>query len=1081
MRKFRSSKTKTPKPIRGVKSRIADDLIARFLSHVATSPDHIAIMTSDTSITYQALYHDVLYWKTLLSQHIQGKTIICLERTPRLLAVLLALQWLDITYIPVEPSVPIERLRIIIDDSQATTLLYDIQHPDFTTLACKQLDLLSFERSIIPIDETAHQSAPEQQGLAYVIYTSGSTGKPKGVAISRRALSNFLFSMSRHFLQDEHAMVLAITTISFDIASLELYLPLWNKKTLFLANQNQCNDPLSLLTILNDYPITLLQTTPSMWNLLLAMEWSGKSELVALCGGEPLTQTLAQRLLADVAQLWNMYGPTEATVWCSLKQIQYNEPITIGRPIDNMEMRVMDVSHQILPPYVKGELYIAGLGLADGYINNEHLNQTKFMSCADALNGRLYRVGDIACMTPEGEFIIFGRTDNQIKLHGYRIELEEIEAHIRTSPNILECAVMEYHEQLIAYLCVRDQMHFSEAQLMDHLESNLPIYMLPKRIVLLDQLPRLPNGKIDRTTLPPPELVTTHVTEMRDLTPLQFSLSRIWADELGLYNVGLYDNFFELGGHSLLAARIISKIARQFGKQTTLNDFYHAPTIAQFTEVVEHAHDRPSDVEINKQKLIANRQRLPLNDFQLMLWASWIFEPNVAKLNVAARKRIQGPLNKAALDLSLQLVMQKHEILSYAIPRFYPTQTRHAKKSLQWDETSLMDYTRDGCETYLANAFNTLFYHQTWPLHAPMIVAKLFYLANEQIELHVCMSHLIADDNSTAIFFQDLSNAYLFYAHHAPLRAYETGYFYQHYVLNQQTIMARYAELDAHFWADYLQDTQLFQFPKQYLTCDQSASWRSTHIEIPEVFLSKLRELGIQQNITLSDVLCAAVGLALFRSCEEDKSIPKRILMNVVKSTRDDPTYDHVIGCFLRIYPVKIALNNQETLLSLAKQVQRSGEVTAEHQRASSLVKLASVGQLIPEKKSLKAIMCSSISALLSAMLPKHSFNKTLLNACLTLAAMDRRQSVLININMLTSFFTDSTKPSQPPLFGVPNPEIPLEECPVNLFESTFDVCFHRNNDQNRPFVVISSHLTPAFQERFGQILLEVMQYTFNH
>lgn len=1080
MGKWRYLKREGLQPIRGVESRIDDDLIAKFLSHVASSPDHTAILTTETSVTYQELYFDVIYWKSLLSQHAHSRTVICLERTPRLVSVLLALQWLGITYIPVDPSTPIERLRTIIDDSQAQSFLYDsINHRDYSILPCKQLNLSDFEHVSKTTEDMIDPYQYNQNNTAYIIYTSGSTGKPKGVAIARRALNNFLASMSRYFLQEKHAMLLAVTTISFDIAALELYLPLWNKKTLFMASQEQHQDPLRLRAILNEYPITLLQTTPSLWRMLFAVEWSGNSELVALCGGEPLTQTLAQNLLANVSALWNMYGPTEATVWCSLKQIRPNEPITIGRPIDNMEMRVMDSLHQILPPYVKGELYIGGVGLANGYVNNDGLTQLKFITCQDAIYGRLYRVGDLACSTHDGEFIVFGRTDNQIKLHGYRIELEEIEAQIQTLPDVRECAVTEYNEQLVAYLCLRDSKTFSEKTLMNHLEAHLPAYMLPKQIVLLDTLPVLINGKINRKALPPPiKLISPEITKR---TPIQLSLIQIWAKELGLLTVGIHDDFFELGGHSLLATRIISKIVHQIGKQISLNDFYKAPTIAQFSEVIEQAQNNTQPLEIKNRRLVANGHGLPLHDFQLLLWLSRVFEPQISKFNVVARKRIQGPLNKIALDLALQLVFQKHEILSYTINRFYPTQKSNLRSSLTWVETSLIHCDDDRCESYLSQALNDLFYNQTWNTHEPMIIVKLFYLKNDQVELQVCMSHLIADENSLAIFFQDLSNAYLFYTHHGMLNAKESFHDYKDYVLNQIDTMIQFAEVDNSFWAKYLQDTGHFHFPEKYISknLENRQLMPSTHIEIPELLLTRLRQFCVQNQVTLPDVLCAAVGLSLLTCCDNELPLPHKLFINTVRSTRDNSNYDHVIGCFLRINPIKLDLNTSNSLIELSKQAQQSVYETIEYQRASSLVKLASVGQITYKKKSFKLFFLSILIALLGHITPRFGFKKDILKACLTLASVERRNNTLINVNILYDFFSDSSSKQKESILGLPNPMLPLDHYPINLLKSVFDVCFHRSNDQNKPFIVITSILTPAFQERFGKTLFDVIQQAF--
>lgn len=1073
MRKLINAKTKSIKPVRGVRMRVNDDLVAKFLTHAGSSPDSLAVITTDTSLTYQQLYDDVLRWKARLRQYRFDKAVICLERSPRLLSLLIALQWLEITYIPVDPSIPVERLKAIIEDSHAQALLYDTADADYSQLPCLQLAINDLEKTPV---KTSKPQTQKKNPIAYIIYTSGSTGSPKGVAISRTALNNFLAAMSRNFMKEEQSLLLAITTIAFDIAVLELFLPLWQQKTVFLANQQQHKDPFAITKILNDYPITLLQATPAMWKMLNDVDWQGKSKLIALCGGEPLTPTLAKRLLSEVAQLWNMYGPTEATVWCSLKQILPNKPITIGKPIANMEMRVMDSAFNILPPYVKGELYIGGIGLAEGYVNNAELTQSRFMPFSNALAKRLYRVGDIACSTPDGEFIIYGRTDNQIKLHGYRIELEDIEAHIQSIPGIRESAVIVYHEQLVAYLSLNEPETFSETEFLSLLARDLPDYMLPKRLVILEKLPQTTSGKTDRKALPRPSQSST--TEITDVTPLQLSLISIWAEELAVPSVGIHDNFFELGGHSLMAARITAKISQRIEKKISLNDFYQAPTIEQLAELIENTEDSQEFFQHHKKHKGSNSSWLPLNDFQLVLWISRTFEPKLKKFNIVERRRFQGPLNKKALDSALQLVFQKHEVFSYGINRLYPAQKRQKKRLLKWEEVSLVDFDEKACEDHLVDSFNALSKHYPWRNQTPMLIGKLFYLKDEQIEIQISMPHLLTDDNSIEILFRDLSNAYLYYAHHTPLIAKESFHPYRSYAIQQNEQLIKHAEVDEVFWKNYLRDASLFYFPEKYVirNLEKQKLPFSTYIEIPELILTKIRKFCVRNRVNISDVLCAATSLSLLNCCKNETEFPQQLLINTVKSTRDDPHFDNVIGCFLRLHPIIMNLNKERTLVSLAKQAHRSTLETTEHQRTSSLVKLASIGQLPCGKKNIFRSLFSLVTSVLSKVSQSVNINPTVLKACATLSSFERRNNFIININILGSFVADTPKKNQQPLFGVPNQAIPHYSFDLSNVEYVFDVCFLRDSNRNIPFVVISANLTPAFKERFGKTLLAILQ-----
>ncbi|MEI6094695.1 MAG: amino acid adenylation domain-containing protein [Gammaproteobacteria bacterium] len=1080
MAKLRRAITTAPQPVRGETLVVTEDLITRFIAHTRAAPDKIAIITSQQSLTYQQLYQDVLYWKSLLNQYTHSRVLICLDRSPQLFALFLATQWLDISYIPVDPSIPIERLRAIIADSQPQLLIYDINtHPHFKELPCTLFNVverLSSPRSLL--EDSLENYVPTPSGIAYIIYTSGSTGKPKGVAIPRHALHNLLTSMSQCWLQEEHDLALAITTVSFDMSIIEIYLPFWQKKSVFIANQAQHKDPLSLAEILNNYPITFIQATPSVWNMLLNLEWTSQHNLVAVCGGEPLTQPLAQRILEKASALWNMYGPTEATVWCASKKIIPDTPITIGRPIHNIEMRVMDEEQQILAPYAKGELYIGGIGLADEYINNPELTSKKFVSCQNALLNRLYQVGDLACTTEEGEFIIFGRTDNQIKLHGYRIELEEIEAQIQAFPGIQEGAVTVHHEQLIAYISWLSEEAFSKPKFIQHLAEYLPEYMVPKNVTLLKQLPKTVSGKIDRKALPLPVITTSLTANTSELSSTQLSLTRIWTEELSHNTIGINDNFFELGGHSLLAARIITKIAQQLGKKTHLQDIYRAPTIKQFAKIVEQAPVTEATAPIVVQN---QGNSLPLHDFQLLMWLFRLGGPKLQVSNMVWRKRLQGTIDKEALDLALQWVLQKQEIFSYHIHLLYPLQTpcAHPNKQFRhWCSTSLRDLPEAEVEPYLAQHYDELVYKKTWRAKSLWISADLFYLPNDQIEFQVCMSHMIADESCHDLFFQSLSHAYLFFTKRTQAHTDHTLQPYKNYISHHHTILRQQAAPTASFWANYLQDAGSFHFPKQYILSNTDAS--STQIALPESFVEKLRQFCAQHCVAINDALCAAVSLALLQCCDNDlRCAPHKMVIFTTKSTRDDPEYDHAIGCFLRLDPIKLELNQESTLVSLSKQAQLSANIGAPFQQASSLVKLAAIGklQLCLSRNPIKRFVINKAFAILSKYFPELKLDQSLFNACEIIAILDQTKQFLMNINMPQDFLEDLKPKVQPTLFGIPEAPIPHHPFRNPLVKYMLDINFHRSSDQNTRYIVLTSNLRPDFQRRLGETVSSLIEH----
>jgi amino acid adenylation domain-containing protein len=749
--------------MRLLKQSYKEDLIYKLQSHARVSPDATAIMTSDTSWTYQDLLRDVFLWQQgLASLELSTPVVLCLHRTPRLVSILLALQWLEIPYIPVEPQMPLERLRAIVTDSGAALLLHDTTHHEaYASLPCEINALCDLACRFEEIHTTPNLKDDfDLKSITYIIYTSGSTGTPKGVCVSRGALNNFLDSMSQYFLKAKDEMLLATTTLSFDIAALELYLPIWQKKTLFLASQIEHKDPLAIQKILDKYPITLLQGTPSFWNMLHYAGWSDKKTLVGLCGGERLTPETVRHILPKVQALWNMYGPTEATIWCSLQQIKPNMPITVGRPIQGMEMRVLDKAMQPVPQGQKGELYISGIGLAEGYMNRDALTKACFIEYESALDQRVYKTGDIAYMTSDAQFVVLGRLDNQIKLHGYRIELEDVEAHIEGYEGVRACGVKVYQEQLVAYICQSKQHQYLESALSRQLARELPEFMIPKRFIYLDQLPLNSSGKLNRKALPVPTQETLQTAETLNST--EALLIRIWGEALGISRLSIHDNFFELGGHSLLAARIVAQVQAVLGKSVSMKDIYLAPSVAAFTDVLNIAPDiLDSDV---KEAQIRPSNWLPLTDFQFVLWMSHLFDGSVKKLNVVGRRRVLGLLNQNALNLALDAVIRKHEVLSYAINHMLPLQKRRSKTMIRWREISLINQDEAAMEARLNDSIHALSTYQAWSKIKPLIIAKLFYLSDTHIELQIAMPHLIADQQSLGIFFQDLSAAYLFYS-----------------------------------------------------------------------------------------------------------------------------------------------------------------------------------------------------------------------------------------------------------------------------------------------------------------------------
>jgi amino acid adenylation domain-containing protein len=524
---------------------------------------------------------------------------LCLERSLDMLVGLLGILKAGGAYVPLDPAFPAERLAFMLTDSGAPVLVSETRslgtvEPGERQVVC--LDALQLDdaagREATPLEPRA---APED--LAYVLYTSGSTGKPKAVEIPHRALTNFLWAMrtAPGFAEDD--VLLAITTLSFDIAGLELFLPLIVGGQVEVASRSVAADGRLLRARLEAGGISVLQATPATWRMLLDAGWSGTPGLKVLCGGEGLPQELAHRLLDRCGELWNMYGPTETTIWSSTERITADDAeITIGRPVANTEFYVVDTNLQPVPIGVPGELLIGGDGLARGYRNRPELTAAKFIPHPfdGTPSARVYRTGDLARHREDGRVVHLGRLDHQVKIRGFRIELGEIESLLDQHPSVHHSVVVAQNQHeasayLAAYVVPEPGHETTASGLRRFLAESLPDYMVPSAVVTMDALPLSPNGKVDRKALPAPDHAPTGLEGVRvePRTPTEQALADIWRSLLDLEQVGIHDNFFELGGQSLLALQMISRIHATLGIELSLHSLVEAATIESLSALLD--------------------------------------------------------------------------------------------------------------------------------------------------------------------------------------------------------------------------------------------------------------------------------------------------------------------------------------------------------------------------------------------------------------------------------------------------------------------------------------------------------------
>jgi amino acid adenylation domain-containing protein len=566
-----------------------------FESQVERSPEDVAVIFEDSQLTYRELNDRAERLAQQLKTMGVGPDVLVallLDRSLDMVVGMLGILKAGGAYIPLDPSHPGNRIVSVLEDAQPLLLLTD---------ARLKATLPPHRTPAVPIDfiapanirEAVTQRASSPSNLAYVIFTSGSTGRPKGVEIEHRSVTNFLASMKRQPGLCAGDTMLAITTLSFDIAVLEIFLPLVCGACVVIASTETTRDGAALAELIQRRGVSVLQATPSTLRMLVDAGWMGAPELKILCGGEAWSTELANLLLARCGSLWNMYGPTETTVWSAIAKVEAGRPITIGAPVANTRLYVLDRALQLVPIGVPGELFIAGAGLARGYLHQPDLTRERFVPDPYGQSGtRMYRTGDLVRRLADGTLEFLGRLDHQVKIRGHRIELGEIEAALQRHRDVKQCAVIASQDsagehRLVAYVIPNSDAVAAAGELRGWLSEALPSYMIPSAYVSLSSFPLTPNGKLDRKALPSPDRATPEdVALLVPRNEVEEILAQLWREMLDINEVGVRDNFFDLGGNSVLAARTVARINQRFGTKLNAGTIFRTPTIETLTAVV---------------------------------------------------------------------------------------------------------------------------------------------------------------------------------------------------------------------------------------------------------------------------------------------------------------------------------------------------------------------------------------------------------------------------------------------------------------------------------------------------------------
>ncbi|HKD03123.1 MAG TPA: amino acid adenylation domain-containing protein [Terriglobales bacterium] len=919
-----------------------------FAAQARKRPHHVAVDFGDRQITYEELHARSNQLARYLSKQGVGPEILvglCLERSVDMVVALLGVLKAGGAYVPLDPSYPKDRIAFILEDAKAPLLLTDSSlanavPANTTKMVCLDADW----------DAVAEESAEDfpspitPRNLAYVLYTSGSTGKPKGVEIEHRNLVNFLLSMQRTPGISEQDTLLAVTTLSFDIAGLELYLPLVSGAKIALAFREEAADGEQLLKRLQASKATLMQATPATWRMLLEAGWQGTPSLRVLCGGEALPPDLANQLLPRCAQLWNMYGPTETTIWSTLYRVK--SPLAcvapIGRPVANTALYVLDAQRQPVPIGAAGELYIGGDGVARGYLNHPELTAERFVPdpFRHFEGSRLYRTGDLARYLPDGNLEYLGRTDFQVKVRGFRIELGEIEAAL-SQHSCVQQAVVTVREdipgdqRLVGYIVPTKGDNPATGELRSFLRESLPEYMVPGIFVALDSLPLTPNGKINRKALPPPQAVVEEDLAL-PRTEIEKAIAEIWEGVLHISEIGIHSNFFELGGHSLLATQVVSRIQNRLGAHVPLRSLFEHPTISELAKEISMPKAPDTRVrELNIPQLPRDRvaqQSFPLSFAQQRLWVLDQLEPNSPAYNVPISLRLNGILDISALEQAINEVLLRHEILRIEIhsENGEPMQRVLPHQPLK---LAVVDLSKKPATEREERALRLAGEEARKPFHlahGPLIRSKVLRVGEEDFVLLITVHHIVFDGWSAGTFLHEMAMHYEAARGGESLRLPDLPVQYVDFAAWQRKTLEGHAlEQELSYWREALAGAPAsIDVPTDRPRPPMQTFRGRARTEIfGRPLLERLEEISRLHGVTPFMTLLAAFDILLQRYSGQDD-----VVVGTPIAGRNYPEVEKLIGLFVNTLVLRMDLSGNPTFVELLRRAKKTAMGAYAHQ-----------------------------------------------------------------------------------------------------------------------------------------------------
>ena len=883
-----------------------------FEEQVNKSPEKIAIVYEDNQMTYKQLNEKAnqLAYYLRINKKIKSNDIIgiMVNRSIEMIIGILAIIKAGGTYLPIDPDYPKERITYMLEDSNTKTVLVNNFTYNIVSSNISMIDI-SLDSDIYRYQKDGNlDNINVQDDLLYVIYTSGSTGKPKGVMLTHKNINNYINGLKKVIDFSENKTIVSVTTICFDIFVTEVWAGLLNGLKIVLANENEQNMPIKLNELCIKHHVDIIQTTPSRYNILLNSNNYKFLENVKdiLVGGEVLGEVLLSKMRSVTkANIYNMYGPTETAVWSTIKNVTETNEITIGKPIINTQIYILDKNKKLLPPDIPGELYIGGDGVSKGYLNNKELTNEKFIKTSFS-STKIYNTNDMAYVKENGELVYLGRTDFQVKVNGYRVELEEIENSILKFDRISSCVVIvkkdiRGRDNIYAYFEAKEKIDINK--LRKNLQQQLPQYMVPQYFLQLNNLPYTPNGKIDRKRLP--DIHIERKTKLKKAeTQIEKKLEKIIRNLLNLSNIDFSEDLLSLGGDSLTAISLASEINKEFDIDITIKEIMETKSLEELSKVISK---KPKNSKDNKISSIEKKEYYCVSSAQSRIYLANEMSNKIV-YNMPGKICIEGNLNIKKLENTFKILIDRHESL-----RTYFEVLRNGQIVQKIEDNIEFKLEVTKCnKNDLNNKINK--FVQPFNLKkAPLFRAKLLQIQPKEFVLLFDMHHIISDGTSIKIIIRELQDIY----NDGNLENISTTY--KDYAnWEKENLEKGNFKKQEEFWVNQFNDeVPLLNIPFDFEKPEiNSFKGSSISESISEELNKSIIELSKKYDTTPYIILLCVYYLILIRYTNQDDIVIATPIIN-----RTSKELKNVIGMFVNNIPIRIKSNNQMKFSELVKEV----------------------------------------------------------------------------------------------------------------------------------------------------------------